>query len=69
LRAPYAYGRKRAERRVENGVVRERQRRAPRGEWHVCIPDHDAGYVSFERYLGNQERLRANWRPARGGAG
>jgi hypothetical protein len=26
------YGRKRTERRVENGVVRERQRRAPRGE-------------------------------------
>ncbi len=47
--------------------MRERQRRAPRGEWHVCIPDHDAGYVSFERYLGNQERLRANGRPARGG--
>ena len=33
----YAYGRKRTERRVEGGVVRERQRRAPREEWHVCI--------------------------------
>ncbi len=64
----YAYGRKRTERRVEAGVVRERQRRAPREEWHVCIPDHHLGYISFERYLANQERLRANWRPPRGKA-
>jgi hypothetical protein len=42
---------------------------APREEWHVCIADHHAGYVSFERYPGNQERLRANWRPARAEGG
>ncbi|MCA1700559.1 MAG: recombinase family protein, partial [Actinobacteria bacterium] len=65
----YAYGRKRTERRVENGVVRERQRRAPREEWHVCIQDHHPGYITFERYLANQERLRANWRPPRGEGG
>jgi DNA invertase Pin-like site-specific DNA recombinase len=65
----YAYGRKRTERRVENGVVRERQRRAPREDWHVCIPDHHPGYISFERYLANQERLRANWRAPRGEGG
>jgi len=65
----YAYGRKRTERRVENGVVRERQRRAPRDEWHVCIPDHHPGYISFERYLANQEQLRANWRAPRGEGG
>jgi hypothetical protein len=65
----YAYGRKRTERRVENGVVRERQRRAPREEWHVCIEDHHPGYITFERYLANQERLRANWRPPRGEGG
>jgi DNA invertase Pin-like site-specific DNA recombinase len=33
----YAYGRKQTERRVEDGVVRERQRRAPREDWHVCL--------------------------------
>jgi Recombinase len=31
----YAYGRKRVERRVADGQVRERVRRAPREEWHV----------------------------------
>ena len=65
----YAYGRKRTERRVEGGVVRERQRRAPREEWHVCIPEHHPGYITFERYLSNQDRLRANWRPPRGEGG
>jgi DNA invertase Pin-like site-specific DNA recombinase len=65
----YAYGRKRTERRVENGVVRERQRRAPREDWHVCIEGHHPGYITFERYLANQERLRQNWRPPRGEGG
>jgi DNA invertase Pin-like site-specific DNA recombinase len=65
----YAYGRKRTERRVTDGVVREHQRRAPREEWHVCIEGHHPGYISFERYLANQERLRANWRPPRGEGG
>lgn len=65
----YAYGRKQTERRVESGVVRERQHRAPREEWHVCIEDHHPGYISFERYLANQQRLRANWRPPRGEGG
>ena len=64
----YAYGRKRTERRVEDGVVRERQRRAPREDWHVCIEGHHPGYITFERYLANQERLRAELAPAaRGG--
>jgi hypothetical protein len=65
----YAYGRKRTERRVEGGVVRERQRRAPREEWHVCVEGHHPGYITFERYLANQQRLRANWRPPRGEGG
>jgi Recombinase/Recombinase zinc beta ribbon domain len=65
----YAYGRQRIERRVADGQVRERVRRAPREEWHVCIEEHHPGYISFERYLANQQRLRANWRPPRGEGG
>ena len=65
----YAYGRKRTERLVVDGVVRERQRRTPREEWHVCIEGHHAGYITFERYLANQQRLRSNWRPPRGEGG
>jgi DNA invertase Pin-like site-specific DNA recombinase len=65
----YAYGRKQTERRVQDGVIRERVRRTPREEWHVLIEDHHPGYITFERYLANQERLRANWRPPRGEGG
>jgi DNA invertase Pin-like site-specific DNA recombinase len=65
----YAYGRKRTQHLVKDGQIRERVRRAPREEWHVCLPEHHAGYISFERYLANQERLRANWRPPRGEGG
>ena len=65
----YAYGRKQTERRVQDGVIRERQRRATREQWHVCIEGHHPGYITFERYLANQERLRANWRPPRGEGG
>ena len=65
----YAYGRKQTERRVQDGVIRERVRRAPRDQWHVLIEGHHPGYITFERYLENQERLRANWRPPRGEGG
>ena len=65
----YAYGRKRVERRVIDGQVRERVRRTPREEWHVCIEGHHPGYITFERYLANQQRLRSNWRPPRGEGG
>lgn len=65
----YTYGRKRVERRVKDGQVSERVRRAPREQWHVCLPDHHPGYITFERYETNQQRLRANWRPPRGEGG
>src|SRR5207247_2251637 len=31
--------------------------------------DHHPGYITFERYRANQQRLRANWRPPRGDGG
>ncbi|MGE5636532.1 MAG: recombinase family protein [Nocardioidaceae bacterium] len=65
----YAFGRKRTERRVEAGVMIERQRRAARERWLVCLQDHHPGYISFDAYEANQQRLRANWRPPRGQGG
>jgi DNA invertase Pin-like site-specific DNA recombinase len=65
----YAFGRKRTEQRVEAGVVIERQRRAAREQWLVCLEDHHPGYISWDAYLANQQRLRANWRPPRGEGG
>ncbi len=62
----YAFGRKRVQRRVEDGVVRERVAPVPREEWHTCLIDHHPGYISFERYEANQARLRANYSAPRG---
>jgi DNA invertase Pin-like site-specific DNA recombinase len=56
----YAFGRKRVQRRVQDGVVRERTRPVPREEWHTCLLEHHSGYITFERYEANQARLRAN---------
>ncbi len=62
----YAFGRKRVQRRVQDGVVRERITPVPREEWHTCLLDHHAGYITFEQYEANQARLRANCSAARG---
>jgi predicted DNA-binding transcriptional regulator AlpA len=41
----------------------------PRAEWSVLIPDHHPGFITWERYVANQDVLRANWRPPRGEGG
>jgi len=64
------FGRTRTEKRLdENGRIVVRARQVPRSEWEVLIPDHHAGYVSFERYEAIQDELRANWHPPRGEGG
>jgi len=66
----FVFGRTRTEKRLdENGRLVVRTRQVPRSEWEVLIPDHHAGYVSFERYEAIQDELRANWHPPRGEGG
>jgi len=65
----YAFGRKRVERYLQDGVVRERVRTAPREEWHTCLVDHHPGFIMLEQYEMNQARLRANWSAPRGAGG
>ena len=64
-RAPTRTVRKQTERRVTDGAVTEHVRRTPREQWHVCIEGHHPGYITFERYLANQQLLRSNWRAPR----
>jgi DNA invertase Pin-like site-specific DNA recombinase len=64
----YAFGRKRLQRTLVDGVVRERMVAAPREEWHACLIDHHPGYITVERYEANQARLRANFSAPRGDA-
>ena len=66
----YAYGRSRTERHLdEHGRVRSQQVMLPLGEWKIVIENHHAGFISFETYLANRERLRGNWRAPKGEAG
>src|SRR5947209_7069516 len=66
----FVFGRTRVEKRLdENGRLVIRTRQVPRGEWSVLIPDHHAGFITWERYEANQDALRANWRPPRGEGG
>lgn len=60
----YTYGKTRQERYVdETGRVRQRTRQLPRDEWAVLIPHHHPGFITWETYLANQERIGANTRP------
>jgi DNA invertase Pin-like site-specific DNA recombinase len=66
----FVFGRTRTEKRVDSGgrlVVRTRM--LPIDQWEVLIPEHHPGYVSWETWQANQDRLRRNWRPPRGHGG
>jgi excisionase family DNA binding protein len=69
----YAYGRRRTCQHVDpDGTIRARTRTAPRDQWHVLIPGHHEGYISWDEYLAIEAAMAANQtsrgaRPAREG--
>lgn len=66
----FVFGRTRTEKRLNaDGKLVVRTRPLPQEEWEVLIPDHHAGFVSWERWEAIQVELRANWRPPRGHGG
>lgn len=66
----YVFGRYRQEKLVnDSGQVIVRSRQVAREEWEVCIPDHHPGYIDWNTYVDNQQRLRANGDVRRGEAG
>jgi DNA invertase Pin-like site-specific DNA recombinase len=66
----FVFGRTRQEKHVDaNGQLHVRTLEVPIEEWSVCMPDHHPGYVSWEDYLANRQRLRANVRPRGEGGG
>jgi DNA invertase Pin-like site-specific DNA recombinase len=65
----FSYGRTRTEKYLgADGKVASRQRRLPREEWRVMIPDHHPGYISMETFEANIAALAAN-RPVPAGEG
>jgi len=60
----YAYGRTRQEIVLDAaGGRRKRLRHLPRAEWQVLIPEHHPGFIDWQTYETNQERLARNTRP------
>jgi DNA invertase Pin-like site-specific DNA recombinase len=57
----FAYGKTAARTRIEDGRARQDSRyRKPQNEWKVLLIGHYPGYISWEEYLENQQRLEAN---------
>jgi len=60
----YAYGKTRIERYIDdNGVPRKRIRKLPRSQWSVLLHDHHAGYIDWDTFEANLERIARNIRP------
>ena len=60
----YVYGRTRGEKYVTgDGDLRTRRRRIGRDDWEVVIPDLHQGFLDWDGYLANQQRIGANIRP------
>jgi DNA invertase Pin-like site-specific DNA recombinase len=57
----YAFGKSQTVRQLDVGDSRQLVvRRVVRKEWPVLIKDHHMAYISYEKYLKNQELLRGN---------
>ncbi len=57
----YAYGRRPCDaRRKASGASKTDQRRVPMSEWKVLQQDRLPAYITWERYLANQERMHQN---------
>jgi DNA invertase Pin-like site-specific DNA recombinase len=57
----FAYGKTTVRTRIEDGRARQSSRyRKPHNEWKVLLIGHHPGYISWEEYLENQQRMEAN---------
>lgn len=57
----FAYGKTAVRTRIEDGRARQSSRyRKPHNEWKVLLIGHHPGYISWEEYLENQQRMEAN---------
>jgi len=70
----YVFGRYRSRRVLRpDGTITTRTVELPRSEWAIVINDHHPGYISWQEFLANEQRLAANnnrngQRPPREGA-
>jgi DNA invertase Pin-like site-specific DNA recombinase len=57
----YVFGRYQYHRQIlPSGEVHQRMRRVPMADWRVRLEEHHEGYIGWDEYLKNQERLEKN---------
>jgi excisionase family DNA binding protein len=57
----YVFGRYRSRRLVRpDGTITTKVAELPRAEWPVLIREHHPGYITWDAYLSNEQRLAAN---------
>ena len=60
----YVYGKTRTEQTLDaTGVRKKRIRQLPREQWQVLIKDHHPGYIDWQTYEANLQRIAKNTRP------
>jgi DNA invertase Pin-like site-specific DNA recombinase len=60
----YTFGRSRQEKRIsDDGALRVRRRVLPQDQWEVLIKDHHPGFIDWDTYQANQDKIRQNIRP------
>jgi DNA invertase Pin-like site-specific DNA recombinase len=60
----YTYGRTRGDKYVtSDGVLRTRRRVLPQDQWQVLITDHHEGFIDWDTYQANQDKIGSNIRP------
>jgi hypothetical protein len=60
----YVYGKTRTELTLDaSGARKKRIRHLPRDEWQVLIKEHHQGYIDWQTYEANQQRIAKNTRP------
>src|SRR5262249_60117243 len=57
----YVYGKTRTELTLDAaGARKKRIRHLPRDEWQVLIKEHHPGYIAWQTYEANQQRIPQN---------
>jgi DNA invertase Pin-like site-specific DNA recombinase len=60
----YVYGKTRMETTLDpSGSRRKRLKQLPRDQWQVLIKEHHQGYIDWQTYEANQQRIARNTRP------
>ncbi len=57
----YVFGRYQSRKQIApTGEISTTSRLMPQEQWRVVIPDHHPGYISWDRFLANGQRMAAN---------